>query len=93
MNAAQLELPTPSVSRDHSFQPTVSQEADIRPADRAAPAVLAPVPFIEDDEAAFRSDDAMAGGMISVILSIAFCVLVALVAGVSYWTVAVTTTP
>jgi len=31
--------------------------------------------------------------MISVILAIAFCVLVALVAGVSYWTVAVTTTP
>lgn len=93
MSTAQLERPTSGVSRDHSFLSPVHVEADIAPPDRAAPAVLTPGPFAEDDEAAFRSDDAMAGGMISVILAIAFCVLVALVAGVSYWTVAVTTTP
>lgn len=42
--------------------------------------------FTEEEAAAFRGDDAMAGGMISVILSIAFCVLMSLVAGVTYWT-------
>ena len=91
MSAAQLELPASGVSRNHSFRSTVPVEATVAPPDRTGQVVPTPSPFAEDDEAAFRSDDAMAGGMISIILSLAFCVLVVLVVGVSYWTVAATT--
>lgn len=91
MSAAQLELPASGVSRDHSFRSTVPVETAVALPDRVDQVVSTPGPFAEDDEAAFQSDDAMAGGMISIILSLAFCVLVALVVGVSYWTVAATT--
>ncbi len=91
MSAAQLELPASGVSRNHSFR-SRSPSKPPSPPDRTGQVVSTPGSFAEDDEAAFRSDDAMAGGMISIILSLAFCVLVALVAGVSPdWTVAATT--
>jgi len=63
-----------------------------------ARAIFAPEPiesdvsnpgFTDDEIAALHQDDAMASGMIAVILTIAFSVLLALTVGVTIWTMRV----
>ena len=44
--------------------------------------------FSDEERESFHRDDAMAAGMVSVILTLAFLVLVALAIGVTAWTVA-----
>lgn len=51
-----------------------------------APNTRAAYGFTEQELAAMSRDDAMASGMISVILGIAFSVLVCLAVGVGIWT-------
>ena len=76
MSTAFLEMPAVQE------QPVV--ELPIPPA--IAPSARAEYGFTEEQLAAMTRDDAMAGGMISIILGIAFSVLVCLALGVGIWT-------
>ena len=75
MSTAFLEMP-------RIEQPLV--EARTNPV--VAPEVVALPGLNEADLAAMRRDDAMASGMIAIILGIAFSVLVCLAVGVGLWT-------
>lgn len=88
-----IELPLPLSLRTAAHESTQLTAAPAAVVGNTLPPVAPqPLPaagpdlFTEEDQAAFQRDDAMAGGMISVILSIAFCVLMSLVIGVTYWT-------
>lgn len=93
MSAIELPLPLAQPSRNVAHELTQLTSAPATVVGNTLPAI-APQPhpeagpdlFTEEDQEAFQRDDAMAGGMISVILSIAFCVLMSLVIGVTYWT-------
>lgn len=54
------------------------------------PPAQGPVDFTTADLRSFRSNDAMAAGMMAVVLGIAFLVLLSLAVGVSVWTMGMT---
>lgn len=56
---------------------------------KPAAATLPAVGFTADEVRSLHNDDAMAAGMISIILGLAFLFLLTLVAGVSIWTLMV----
>ena len=89
MSPLELALPSRSTSPEPVRFATTPISVSASPLPLTEPKPLpeaGPGLFTEEEAAALRGDDAMAGGMISVILSIAFCVLMSLVIGVTYWT-------
>lgn len=89
-STTRLRLRPGSLAKVDRFESGRRLEALSRDEPKLATAPSPVASFTSDEIHSFQSDDAMAAGMIGVILGLAFLFLLTLVVGVSIWTLVVT---